>query len=196
MRNRNIPWLIHETEAFIRISPELKFGIFIINIFNHINVLSPWPFITITTSGANRQDVIVYYDLGFFPSPLLEVYNIGCEPARCRKPFMAWDYYTLCIFFINHFALPNSKSYGFYNNPNIGCEPARWNSLLHRNTGIFLDVYPIFQTKILLRRKRTKYCLNLSIFNYLYTRYMVKQFCGSKRPQVPFMSSKENHYST
>ena len=97
MRNRNIPWLIHETEAFIRISPELKFGIFII--FNHINALSPWPFITITTSAANRQDVIVYYDLGFFPLPLLEVYNIGCEPARCRKPFMAWDYYTLCILF-------------------------------------------------------------------------------------------------
>ena len=100
MRNRNIPWLIHETEAFIRISPELKFGIFIFNVFKHINVLSPWPFITITTSGANRQDVIVYYDLGIFPLPLLEVYNIGCEPARCRKLFMALDYYTLCIFLL------------------------------------------------------------------------------------------------
>ena len=71
-------------------------------IFEHIYILSPRPFITITTSGANRQDVIVYYDLGLFPSLLLQVYNIGCEPARCRKPFIARDYYTLCIF---HYSL-------------------------------------------------------------------------------------------
>ena len=68
-------------------------------IFEHIYILSHWPFITITTSGANRQDVIAYYDLGLFPSPLLEVYNIGCEPARCRKPFMALDYYSLYIIY-------------------------------------------------------------------------------------------------
>ena len=82
---------------------------FIFNIFEHINVLSPWPFITITTSGVNRQDVENLLWLGII------------------------IHYA---FFINHLALPNSKSYGFYNNPNIGCEPARWNSLLHRNTGI------------------------------------------------------------
>ena len=144
VRNRNIPWLIHETKAFIRISPELKFGIIIItHIQSHkrIKSLALYNNHNIGCEPARCDSLLWPWIL---PLPLLEVYNIGCEPARCRKPFMAWDYYTLCILFINHFALPNSKSYGFYNNPNIGCEPARWNSLLHRNTGRFLDVYPIF----------------------------------------------------
>ena len=64
MRNRNIPWLIHETEAFIRISSELKFGIIIFNIFQ----------------AHKRINSLALYDN----------HNIGCEPARCRNLLWLW----------------------------------------------------------------------------------------------------------
>ena len=94
----------------------------------------PRPFITITTSAANRQDVIVYYDLGYFSSAFYWKSTTSAANRQDAENLFGIGFLLLSTTYVFLF-LPNPKSYGFYNNPNIGCEPARWNSLLHRNAG-------------------------------------------------------------